>query len=205
MELSPKISETWSQGKNGISHLLTFEEGICCDGKERQLKHKLAEQEGLEPHRGGLEQRVFELLDIPLLQVSQLGKDEEHGEYSQLAGLASAAPTLRTCLSSRSPWAADSQLVGQKHSQLALVVQPGRSFNQNSQALPGGTSGKEPICQCRRCKTGSLPGSGRSRVRNGNIPQYSCLGNSIWTEEPGGLQSMGVGHNRSDLAHTHKL
>ena len=129
MELSPKISETWSQGKNGISHLLTFEEGICCNGKERQLKHKLAEQEGLEPRRGVLEQRVFELLDIPLLQVSQLGKDEEHGEYSHLAGLASAAPTLRTCLSSPSPWAADSQLAGQQHSQLALVVQPRRSLN----------------------------------------------------------------------------
>ena len=102
MELSPKISETWSQSKNGISPF-TFEDGICCDGKERQLKHKLAEQEGLEPHRGVLEQRVFELLDIPLLQVSQLRKNEEYGEYSHLGGLASAAPTLWTCLSSPSP------------------------------------------------------------------------------------------------------
>ena len=29
--------------------------------------------------------------------------------------------------------------------------------------FPGGTGGKEPICQCRRCRdTGLIPGSGRS-------------------------------------------
>ena len=42
-------------------------------------------------------------------------------------------------------------------------------------------------------QTGSVPGSGRSPgERNGNALQYS------WTEEPGGLQSMGsqrVGHD----------
>ena len=75
--------------------------------------------------------------------------------------------------------------------------------------------------------TGSIPGSGRSlEVGNGNPPQYSYLGNLMteepggdwedlleeemathssilagkipWTEEPGGLQSMGsqrVGHD----------
>ena len=39
--------------------------------------------------------------------------------------------------------------------------------------------------------TGSVPGSGRSpREGNGNPLQYSYLRNP-WTEEPGGLQSMG--------------
>ena len=44
---------------------------------------------------------------------------------------------------------------------------------------------------------GSIPGSEISPGgRNGNPLQYSCLENS-WTEEPGGLQSIGlqrVGH-----------
>ena len=45
--------------------------------------------------------------------------------------------------------------------------------------FPGGTSGKEPVCQCRRHKTqGSIPGSGRSPVGgHGNPLQYSCLEN----------------------------
>ena len=45
---------------------------------------------------------------------------------------------------------------------------------------------------------GSMPGSGRSPGEGHDNPlQYSCLENSPWTEEPGGLQSMGlqrVGH-----------
>ena len=39
---------------------------------------------------------------------------------------------------------------------------------------------------------GSIPGSGRSPGEgNGNPLQYSCL-EIPWTEEPGGLQSMGL-------------
>ena len=39
---------------------------------------------------------------------------------------------------------------------------------------------------------GLIPGSGRSPGEgNGNPLQYSCLGNAQ-TEEPGGLQSMGL-------------
>ena len=42
--------------------------------------------------------------------------------------------------------------------------------------LPGGASGKESACQCRRC--GSIPGLGRSPGGgNGNPLQYSCLEN----------------------------
>ena len=67
-------------------------------------------------------------------------------------------------------------------------------------------SGKEPTCQCRRHKkhvfdpwVRKSPGGGHS-----NPFQYSCL-EIPWTEEPGGLQSMGlqrVGHDWSNLAHT---
>ena len=36
--------------------------------------------------------------------------------------------------------------------------------------------------------TGLIPGSGRSpRGGHSNPPQYSCLENPIWIEEPGGL------------------
>ena len=52
----------------------------------------------------------------------------------------------------------------------------------------------------------SILGSGRfPGGRHGNPFQYSCLGN-LWTEEPGGLQSIGsqrVRHDWSDLASTH--
>ena len=52
--------------------------------------------------------------------------------------------------------------------------------------FPGGTSGKEPTCQCRRHKRlqdriqGSIPGSGRSpEGGHGNPLQYSCLENPM--------------------------
>ena len=45
---------------------------------------------------------------------------------------------------------------------------------------------------------GLIPGSGRSPGEgNGNPVQYSCLENP-WTEEPGGLQSMGLQKVRHD-------
>ena len=46
---------------------------------------------------------------------------------------------------------------------------------------------------------GSIPGSGRSPGEgNGNPLQYSCLGNPMDTEEPGGLQSIGLQRVRHD-------
>ena len=50
-------------------------------------------------------------------------------------------------------------------------------FHQTLGVFPGGTSGKEPACQCRRCKRhGFDPGSGRSpEGRHGNPLRYSCL------------------------------
>lgn len=52
------------------------QEGVRRYGKERQLEHKLAKQEGLKPRWGGLKQRVFELLRVPLQQVCQLDRVE---------------------------------------------------------------------------------------------------------------------------------
>ena len=58
-------------------------------------------------------------------------------------------------------------------------------------------SHKESARQGRR--HGLIPGLRRSPGEgNGNSLQYSCLGNP-WTEEPGGLQSMGLQRVDHDL------
>jgi len=60
----------------------------------------------------------------------------------------------------------------------------------------GGSDGKESAYNAGGW--GLIPGSGRSPGEgNGNPLQYSCLENP-WTEEPGGLQTIGlqrVGHD----------
>ena len=65
--------------------------------------------------------------------------------------------------------------------------------------FPGGISSKEPACQCRRHKRciGRIPW----RNTHSNILAWRIP----WTEEPGGLQSMGsqrVRHDWNDLAHS---
>ena len=53
--------------------------------------------------------------------------------------------------------------------------------------LPGSASGKEPVCQCRRLKR-----CGFDPQEEGMATHSSILAWKIpWTEEPGGLQSMG--------------
>ena len=65
--------------------------------------------------------------------------------------------------------------------------------------FPGGISGKEPACQCRKQRhrfepwAERSPGGGR-----GNLLQYSCQENPL-TDEPGELQSIG-----SQRVHTHR-
>ena len=73
--------------------------------------------------------------------------------------------------------------------------------------LPRWLSGKESACNARDTGgTGLIPGSGRS-LEEGMATHCSILAWRIpWTEEPGGLQSMGsqrVEHNRTQhhLAH----
>jgi len=67
--------------------------------------------------------------------------------------------------------------------------------------MPGGASGKESTCQSRRHKrdgfdlwVGKIPGVG-------NAPNSSILVWKIpWTEEPGGLQSMGRPQSQTRLS-----
>ena len=55
--------------------------------------------------------------------------------------------------------------------------------------FPGGTSGKESACQAG--DLGSIPALGRS-LEEGMETHSSILAwRSPWTEEPGGLQSLG--------------
>ena len=64
-----------------------------------------------------------------------------------------------------------------------------------STGFPGGLVEKSQPANAR--DTGSIPDPGRSPGEgNGNPLQYSCLG-IPWTEEPGGLQSMGMKKSRS--------
>jgi len=66
--------------------------------------------------------------------------------------------------------------------------------------FPDGASGKEPTCQCRRHKRYGLDRWVRKiplRRAWQPTPVFSP-GESLWTEEPGRLQSMGlhtVGHD----------
>ena len=50
-----------------------------------------------------------------------------------------------------------------------------------ARGFPGGCSGKESTCECRRCKTCGLDSWVRRSPEggNGNLLQYSCLQNSI--------------------------
>ena len=54
--------------------------------------------------------------------------------------------------------------------------------------FPGGSTVKNPLTNAR--DMGSISGSGRSpEGGSGNPLQYSCLGNPVDEEEPGGRQS----------------
>ena len=75
-------------------------------------------------------------------------------------------------------------------------------------SFPGGTSGKEPACQCRRLGDVNLtPGSGRSPgERYGNPLHYSCLENPMdggaWQATVHGVQR--VEHDLvTEHIHTH--
>ena len=74
------------------------------------------------------------------------------------------------------------------------------------EGFPGGASGKEPICQCRRCKRhGFDPWAGRSPGGgHGNPLQYSCLeklmDRGAWWATIHGAQR--VAHDWSNLACT---
>ena len=79
------------------------------------------------------------------------------------------------------------------------VLQGIKLDHRHAVGLPRWFSGKESTCQCRRW--GSIPRLGRSPGEgNGNLLQ--CLAWEMpWTQEPGGLQSMGLQKAGYDLAH----
>ena len=75
-----------------------------------------------------------------------------------------------------------------------------RQTRRDGLGFPGGASGKEPACQCRRHKRHRFnPWVRKILLEEGMATQFSILAWEIpWTEEPGGLQSMGshrVGHD----------
>ena len=65
--------------------------------------------------------------------------------------------------------------------------------------FPGGTSGKEPACQCRRQEIWVRSLGREDPLEEGKTTNSSILAWRIpWTEEPGELQSTGsqrVGHD----------
>ena len=70
----------------------------------------------------------------------------------------------------------------------------------NTTGFPGGTSGKESACKCRRRKRqGFDPSVGKIPWRRAWHPPSSILAwKTPWTEEPGRRQAMGlqrVGHS----------
>ena len=78
------------------------------------------------------------------------------------------------------------------------------------EGIPGGASGKEPACQCRRHEGWGFDPSVRTIPwRRARQPTPIVMpGEAPWTEEPGGLQSIvsqRTGHGWSHLAHTHAL
>ena len=65
--------------------------------------------------------------------------------------------------------------------------------------FPSGTGGKEPACQCRRCEMWVWSLGWEDPLEKEMATHSSILAWRIpWTEEPGGLQSMGsqrIGHD----------
>ena len=80
-----------------------------------------------------------------------------------------------------------SQMVSRK------LVAAGQPNTYQSPGLPWWLSGKEFTCKAGDAgDVGSIPGAGRSPGGgNGNLLQYFCW-KIPWTEDPGGLQSMGL-------------
>ena len=81
------------------------------------------------------------------------------------------------------------------------------SLGRKGVGFSGGAHGKEPACQCRRGRIcGFNPWVGKIPWRRAGQPIPVFLpGESPWTEEPDGLQSMGsqrVGHGWSHWART---
>jgi len=60
--------------------------------------------------------------------------------------------------------------------------------------FPGGTSGKEPTCQCRSCKRCRFDPLEEKMATHSRILAWRIP----WTEEPGRVQSIGSYRDRHD-------
>ena len=73
------------------------------------------------------------------------------------------------------------------------------SVRQGSRGFPGGASGKEYACQCRRQETWVRSLDWENPLKEGMATHSSILTWRIpWIEEPGGIQSTGsqrLGHD----------
>ena len=74
------------------------------------------------------------------------------------------------------------------------------NLTQEIRSFSGGTSGKELICQCRRHEKTRVRSLGwEDPLEEGVATYFSVLAWRIpWTEEPGGLQSIGSQRVRHD-------
>jgi len=66
--------------------------------------------------------------------------------------------------------------------------------------ISAGAAGKEPPCQCRRCKKTRVQSLGREDPLEEEMATHSSIlaGRIQCTKEPGGLQSMGLQRVRYD-------
>ena len=72
------------------------------------------------------------------------------------------------------------------------------------QGFPGGTSGKEAACQCRRLRDAGSPGREDPLEKDMATPSIALR--ITWKEEPGGLQSLGsYSRTRLKQLSTHSL
>ena len=70
----------------------------------------------------------------------------------------------------------------------------------------GGASGKESACRCRRLRDEVQPLSWEDPLEKGMATHSTILAwRAPWTEEPGGLQSMGSQRVRHSRAHTYMM
>ena len=75
-----------------------------------------------------------------------------------------------------------------------------KRVGMKEKGFPGGASGKEPACECRRRKRHRFdPWVGRIPWKRAWLPTPVFLpGESPWTEEPGRLQPIGSQKARHD-------
>ena len=70
---------------------------------------------------------------------------------------------------------------------LCAMVRQNETDLLKATGFPAGAHGKEPVCQCRRLKRCGFDPQEEGMATHSNILAWRIP----WTEEPGGLQSMG--------------